>query len=155
MYTNAVHGMERMIPIAHHWRGQLEKAMESDDPQQQVVAAIVLARAGVVESIIPASEILLPHLRDNNIEDDAKFCLWALSGFGKDLLPILKEAMPKADAQQRDCMMLLTIDLIDPPTSQAERIERSRYNSITKNVFDPVAEPPRVETWSWLDGLSR
>jgi len=155
MYANAVFGMLRMIPVAHHWRGQLDVAMESDDPQQQLIAAIILARAGVIESMDRASLIILPHLRDNDIEDDAKFCLWALTGFGKDLLPILKAAMPSADAQQRDCMMLLTIDLINPPKNSAERIERSRYNSITKNVYDPVVEPPRADTWAWLNSLSR
>ena len=154
MYTNAVHGMKRMIPVAHRWRGELETAMESDDPQQQLVAAIVLARAGVVESIQRTTQILLPHLRDNDIEDDAKFCIWALGGFGKALIPLLEDALPSADAQQRDCITLLILDLIDPPQSIAEGIERSRYNSITQNVHDPITCPPHADTWSWLNAIN-
>jgi len=154
MYTNAVHGMFRIIPIAHQWRDELERAMESDDAQQRLVAAIVLAQAGVEQSIERVCQILLPHLRDNDIEEDAKFCVWALTGYGKELIPVLKRALPDADSQQHDLLTLLMLDLVDPPKTKAERIERSRYNSITNIVHDPVAEPPFGSTWSWCSMLS-
>lgn len=152
MYTNAAHGLFRLIPIAHDWIPQLREALHSDDNQQRLFAAMIAGRAGIASLVEPAAAELLPHLRDNDIREDAKFAVWALGGFDRELLPILQRAIPTADPQQRDLMQLLMLDMIDPPTTLAEREERGRrYNNISRSVHDPVTEPPREFCWWWVD----
>ena len=150
MYTNAKFGTIALIPVAHLWTVELDEAMESDDGQQRYLAAHILARAGVVQSIERAAEILLPHLRNNNIRSDANFSVYALAGFGDELEPILKKALPAADEQQRDLIMLLLWNIREPAMSEADRIKRSRFNSITKNRYDPSQEPHR-DVWSMIE----
>jgi len=150
IYSNAHFGTLALIPVAHDWVPELEAAMESDDGQQRYLAAYILARAGVARSVERASEILIPHLRDNDIGGDAMFSVYALGGFGEELVPILKRALPVADEQQRDLIMLLLWNIRDPAITEADRIERSRFNSITKNRYDPSQEPHR-DVWTMID----
>jgi len=151
MYTNAVHGFFRMITCAQDWIPQLRTAIESDDAQQRYFAAMIAARAGVTQLIEPTCAILLPDLRDNDVEEDAKYAVWALYGFGQDLLPIIRREMPSADQQQRDLMQLLMLDIKDPPKDEAEQEQRGRrYNTVTRVVFDPVISPPQGVGWWWI-----
>ena len=152
IYTNASFGTSALIPIAHQWVIELEEAMESDDGQQRYLAAYILARAGIIQSVERAAEILLPHLRDNDIRSDANFSIYALAGFGNELMPILKRALPTADEQQRDLIMLLLWNIREPAASEADRIERSRFNSITKNRYDPSQEPHK-DIWNVIDSF--
>lgn len=145
---NAAYGISRLIPIAHDWVNLLDEAMESDDHQQRLLAAYILGRAGVAQSVERASQILLPHLRDNTIWGDAKFSVFGLGGFGEELLPYLSSALPTADKQQRDLITLLIMDVKDPPTSDEDLRTRSRYNSITSTVYDPASQdPPGYMSW--------
>ena len=154
IYANAHFGTLALIPIAHNWVTELEAAMESSDGQQRYLAAYILARAGVAQSVEQAAEILLPHLLENDITLDAKFSVYALGGFGEELLPILRRALPLADQQQRDLIMLLMLNISDPPTTQADLIKRSRFNTITKNCYDPSQEPHR-DIWCWVHDFER
>jgi len=145
---NASSGISRLIPTAYDWAGLLEEAMESDDHQQRLLAAYILGRGGVAQSVERAAEILLPHLRDNTIWGDAKFSVYGLGGFGEELLPYLSESLPIADKQQRDLITLLIMDIKDPPTSEEGLRIRSRYNSITSTVYDPASQdPPGYMSW--------
>jgi hypothetical protein len=152
VYFNASFGVGKLIPIARDWSHLLVPILESDDGQQQFLAAYILARGGVYESVERISEILLPHLRDNTIREDAKFAVYALGGMGPELLPYLKDALITADAQQRDLVQLLIVDIMDPPITQSEIESRARYNTITQTVHDPAVQQPG-RTWSWLSSL--
>lgn len=152
VYFNAQFGVSKLIPIAHDWANELEEAMESDDHQQRLLAAYILGRGGVAQSAERASQILLPHLRDNDLSEDAKFCVYGLGGFGPELLPHLNDAMPAADAQQRDLMALLITNLIDPVFTDAERAQRQHFNSITTIVHDPASQRSS-DMWSWMSSL--
>lgn len=152
VYYNASFGVSRLIPIAHDWVDELEVAMESDDHQQRLLAAYILARGGVAQSVERASQILLPHLRDNDLSEDAKFCVYGLGGFGPELLPHLKEAMPAADPQQRDLIALLIVNLMDPVFTDHEREQRARYNTITSIVHDPSTQQG-LSYWNWMSLL--
>jgi hypothetical protein len=153
-YTNARFCTISLILVAHDWVSQLETAMRSDDHQQRYFAAYILARAGVAQSVDEASRILLPHLRDNDICADAKFSVYALGGFGEELKPILHQAIPTADNQQRDLLMLLLWNLQEPAITEQDRIKRSRFNSITKTVYDPSQEAHK-DTWNMVDDFFR
>lgn len=152
VYYNASFGVSKLIPIAHEWRHHIERAMYSDDPQQRFLAAYILGRAGVDLSVRKASEILLPHLRDNKIHEDAKWAVHALGGFGPPILPLLREALEDADEQQRSLIQLLMTNLLDPPMTESQLRDRARYNTITSTVHDPAAQLTS-SYWSWLGSL--
>lgn len=140
MYTNAVHGLYRLAPIAQEWRMELEAAAESMDKQQRFFAAFTLAAGGIQESIESALPVLLPHLRDNDIGDDAKLSVWAIAQFGTAVIPYLQRALPDADQQQRELILLIILDLTDPPTTKKELVARKELHSITNNMHDPILE---------------
>lgn len=150
IYTNARFCTISLTLVAQDWVSQLEAAMRSNDNQQRYFAAYILARAGVAQSVDEASRILLPHLRDNDICADAKFSVYALGGFGDELEPILLKAIPTSDEQQRDLIMLLLWNLREPALTEQDRIKRSRFNSITRNVYDPSQEAHK-DTWNMVD----
>ncbi len=150
VYTNAKLGTIALISVAHLWISELEEAMESDDGQQRYLAAFILARAGIAQSVERASAILLPHLRDNDIRSDANFSVFALAGFGTELKPILQKTLPIADEQQRDLIMLLLWNIRDPAITKTEQIKRSKFNSITRNRHDPSQAPSR-DVWNSID----
>lgn len=150
IYANAHFGTLALIPVAHDWIQELELAMESDDGQQRYLAAYILACAGVTKCVERASTILIPHLRDNDIEGDAMFSVYALAGFGQELVPILTQSLQHADEQQRELIMLLLWNIREPALTETDRVERSRFNSITKNRYDPSQEPHR-DVWTMID----
>ncbi|MGJ8637427.1 MAG: HEAT repeat domain-containing protein [Phycisphaerales bacterium] len=152
VYYNASFGVSKLIPIAHEWRHHIERAMYSDDPQQRFLAAYILGRAGVDQSVRKASEILLPHLRDNDIREDAKWAVHALGGFGPPILPLLRDALEDADEQQRSLIQLLMTNLLDPPITDSQIRDRARYNTITSTVLDPATQQS-ASYWSWLGSL--
>lgn len=148
--SNARLGTQMLIPVAHEWSAELIAAMESDDRQQRFLAAYILARAGVAPSVDRAAEILLPHLRDNDIRGDANFSVFALGGYGIELVAILEQTLPSADQQQRDLIMLLLLNIRDPAATENEQAKRSRFNTITKNHHDPT-QSPSSDVWNVLD----
>lgn len=152
VYFNASFGVSKLIPVAHEWRHLLDQALESEDRQQQFLAAYILARAGVHQSVERVSQILLPHLRDNTIHEDAKHAVFALGGMGPELLPYLKDVLATADQQQRDLVQLLMVNIMDPSFSDQEREQRSHYNSITTTVQDPASQQS-MSYWSWMNDL--
>lgn len=153
MYRNAEWGLRVLTPHASGWIPQLREALTSDDHQQRLIAAMIVARSNTTELIEPACAILLPHLRDNDIRQDAIYALWALSQFDSNIIPILQRQLPRADQQQRELIQLLILNQMDPHATPAEREARGRrYNHITTVVHDPVATP-KLDTWSWLDQL--
>jgi hypothetical protein len=152
IYFNATLGVSKLIPIARQWKHLLEPILESEDRQQQFLAAYILARGGIHESAERVSEILLPHLRDNNIPEDAKFAVYALGGMGPELLPYLTDALVSADHQQRDLIQLLMVNIMNPPITQSEIESRAQYNAITSSVHDPSSQQS-PSYWSWMNAL--
>lgn len=153
-YNNALLGLRVLPVVAHDFAPMLSQAMDSDDPQQRILAAAILGYAGIGADAERAAQILLPHLRDNDMYEDAKFCAPALAGFGHALLPHLSEALPAADHQQRELILLLIRDIKDPPSTERQRRANARYNRITTAVHDPVATPAPISL-AWLDQLYR
>jgi hypothetical protein len=154
MYTDAIHGLYRLAPIAQDWQAELEAAAQSKDSQQRFFAALTLAIGGVEDSIEIALAELLPHLRDNDTEGDAVICIWAIAQFGKPVIPHLAKVFPSADQQQRELITLIILDLTNPPQTKQELIARKEMHSITNIVYDPVLEPTSTYLrenlrWTW------
>jgi len=152
-YTGAYNGAEgfRVLVLhAHEARELLEAGVGSDDTQQQLLCAMALGFGGVSASAGVAAPVLLPHLRDNDIPEDAKWCVHALYGFGRAVLPAVLEAIPGADEQQRQLLRLLVLDLESPPVTREQLERRARFNTIAGSVFDPAYCPPRDECLWWV-----
>ncbi|GJM19401.1 MAG: hypothetical protein DHS20C14_16140 [Phycisphaeraceae bacterium] len=151
---NASRGFRMLVLHAHEARGLLEAGLESGDVQQRFLCALALGFGGVGESAPVAAPVLLPHLRDNDIREDAKWVVAALYRFGPAVLPMLREALPGADEQQQSLLQLLILDLTDPP-APGEDPERVGLNKITRTVFDPAVNPPRDDWMGWVGDLRR
>ncbi|MFG0298856.1 MAG: hypothetical protein ACF8K1_04555 [Phycisphaerales bacterium JB047] len=138
IYPNANFGTSVLTPIADQWADLLINAMESDDQQQRLIAAAILSKAGITQAAPRAAQILLPHLRHNDIGEDAKFATHALFGYGQAILPHLTDALPAADTQQRNLILLIIRDIQHPPLTEKERLNNRQYNTITQTVHDPA-----------------
>lgn len=149
---NAGYGVRNLARHAVQARPLLEAGLDSDDRQQRLLCAMVLGLGGVAGSAALAAPILLPHLRDNDTPEDAKWAVHALYGFGEAVLPMLREALPDADRQQSELIELLILDVTSPPTSRKELEARAALNSIATSVLDPAVTTPELNVW-WLGYL--
>lgn len=82
-------------------RPYLRRALASADPQQRFLSAMLLGRQGDVASAFRVSEILLPHLGDNDMPADATLGANALGGLLDVLRPHLARARFGVDGQAR------------------------------------------------------
>ncbi len=144
-----VGGLEIEIYNAAGFRwliGQMDKAREplvaalgSDDLQQRFLAAVCLGAVGDKEQLGRVAEILLPHLRDNQIKGDALLAGSALYRLGPALLPRLNDARLKADDQQRQIIDLMLYDFNHPPTKEEDFGKRKGMQTVWPDMNDPVA----------------
>lgn len=147
---NAALGFRRLSVHAHAARDLLDDGLRSKDSQQRFLCALALGYGGVSESAEPAARVLLPHLRDNRIPEDAKWSVAAIYGFGPVVRPQLMRALGDADMQQADLLLLLLSDLEDPPETAKELEDRSRFNKVTRLVHDPAVEQQADRSMWWL-----
>jgi hypothetical protein len=152
--SNAADGYRVLVKNAEAARDLLEAGLKSDDYQQKLLCALALGTGGVSASVEKAAPILIPHLRDNDIPEDAKFAIYALYRFGESGIPLLEAALPDADVQQAQAIRLLLLNLRQPPRNQAELEQRRHMHSITSVVFDPTIEM-RQDHFFWLHDLPR
>ncbi|MFU8830437.1 MAG: hypothetical protein ACNA8P_13520, partial [Phycisphaerales bacterium] len=108
--SNAANGYRALVKNAKAARDLLEAGLESDDYQQKLLCALILGTGGVSASVEKAAPILIPHLRDNDIPEDAKFAIFALYRFGDAVVPLLEAALPDADEQQAQAIRLLLLN---------------------------------------------
>jgi len=81
--------------------GLLVNALDSDDPQQQLLAALILGQGGKTYLAERLASILIPHLRDNRLRSDAGCAAYALRKLGSSVRNPLHAALGSDDAQQR------------------------------------------------------
>ncbi len=150
---NAAEGFRHLRHHAKQAETQLVAGLSSDDYQQRFLCALVLGFGGVSSQAEPVARILLPHLRDNDIPEDAKWCTAALLRLGERVMPLLESALPNADQQQGDLIELLLLDLKQPPRTDEELVSRKKYNSVAGSVFDSAIQGPIDPNMGWLHKL--
>jgi hypothetical protein len=117
---------------------RLVEKLASRPPEERFIFAFILGcseRRHLVDQIAP---VLIDHLRDNYIRADALMSMQALYALGDVTLPWLHGGVSGADAQQRDCLELLVLELVDPALTPEQRAERARLNRVTRKCDDPV-----------------
>lgn len=151
---NARNAFRGLPAAAGTYREKLEAGLRSDDYQQKLMCALILSHGGVSESADLVAPILIPHLRDNDIPEDANLAAYGLYQLGRGVIPHLEEALRTADRQQAEIIALLYLNFEDPPTNQRDLDQRKKMHSITKVKFDPTIEPRRPST-AFLRAVAR
>lgn len=96
---NAAEASDYLVRWAPRAEPMLAEALHSLDRQQRLLAAAVAGYAGLTDLIAVAAPILIEHLRDNSIPDDAKVAAPSLFRFGPEVLPYLREHVDSNDRQ--------------------------------------------------------
>lgn len=92
----------------------LVRAIHGPDPQQRLLAALVLAEAGKTEYAGRLSQILAPHLADNQLASDGGFAARALFELGPAAWPYLEPLIDSADRQQAALVQSIIAQGLDP-----------------------------------------
>jgi len=137
---NATEGTRYLLVHAGRAEQYLVEGLQSPDAQQRFLCAFVLGRSGLAGAIDVAAPLLIDHLRDNDIANDAMMSATALYGFGVDVLPYLAAAVKDSDQQQFELLRLITLDITDPPTTPAALRQRKQLHHVTQVYYDPVIE---------------
>ena len=82
-------------------RAALRRVIDSRDPQQRFLSAVLLACHGDAQYAWRATSVLLQHLEDNEIHGDGILAAHALYKFGAPARAFLERARHSADAQAR------------------------------------------------------
>lgn len=136
---NAAAGTTYLLRHAGLASDSLVDGLESNDAQQQFLCAYVLGMTGNPRGLPGAAEILVDHLRDNDIGGDAVWATAALYRFGARVMPILDATRP-VDHQQRRAIALIMADLIDPPRTVREMESRGTIFRPTTAYHDAAMQ---------------
>lgn len=138
--NNGREGMDFLSRFPVRAQPYLQHAMRDADPQARFLAAVIAAQANPPMLFSEAAPILVSHLKDNAIGEDAKFAASALRAVGPLAIPYLQSAARSADEQQRHTALLVLLDLITEPT-EAESLRRPLQH-ISTIYFDPPRLTP-------------
>lgn len=90
------------------------RAVHGSDPQQRFLSALVLAQAGKTDHVKRLTEILLPHLADNELRNDAGIAAHAIYRLGPAAWPYLEPLLGGEDHQQTTLAQSIMAQGLDP-----------------------------------------
>ena len=151
---NARNAFRGLPEVASEYREKFEAGLRSDDYQQKLMCALILSHGGVAESADLVAPILIPHLRHNDIPEDANLAAYGLYRLGPGVTPHLERAARTADGQQSELIALLLLNFADPPQDRRDLEKRKRLQRITKINFDPTVQRKGPST-AFLHAVSR
>lgn len=137
---NAFSGTRYLLKHPKEGTDILVKMLESDDSQQRFLAAYVLGATGRSGAIQRITEILIPHLRDDDVWGNACMAVYALYHRGPDVMPLLEPYLDSKDEQQRLAVRLVRMDLKSPPRTEEERLARRKVHTLSELHADPCVE---------------
>lgn len=138
--VNASGAVTFLIKHAEEAKKYLIAGLDSKDHQQRFLCAYILGMNGIKDELPAVASILIPHLRDNDIFQDACMACSALYSLGEDVRPYLLETIPNADGQQEKTIHLILADLDGPPSSSEARAKRRRMQVISSAFYDPALQ---------------
>ncbi|HWB19189.1 MAG TPA: hypothetical protein VG711_02730 [Phycisphaerales bacterium] len=98
---NASEGVTYLIKHIDCAKDELRSNLNSKDWQEQLLCAAILGCARQLDCVDEAMPILITHLSDNHIQNDAVVARTAVNGFGESARPYLERAIQSDDAQLR------------------------------------------------------
>lgn len=144
---NAADGTRYLIKHMAVARGLLVGSLDSDDPQQQFLAATLLAYSGDGPTCHSCATVLLPHLRDNKIQCDALFAAIALRRISSCCINELHAAKTTADVQQAAILEVLIACATGESADKLAALN-ARLPDLGLPANDPTAFPlENVEMW--------
>ncbi len=129
-------GVDFLIQYGEGSAPVLMGAMQGDDEQARLLAAGIAGMARLTDLLPIAAPILIEHLKDNAISDDAKFASAGLLGFGPDVVPYLEAQQYSADPQLRSTSRLIALDLV---STDEDLPEARRKTQVISTVLDDPA----------------
>lgn len=144
--NNAREGIDFLTRYADRAAPCLLAAMRSSDQQARFFAAVIAAQATPPTLLSDAAPILISHLKDNAISEDAKFAASALRAAGPASLPYLHAAIHSSDDQQRTTAQFIALDLITEPEESASL--RRSLQHISTSFADPLRIRPGVGSYA-------
>lgn len=112
MLLNAARGFEWLRARPEVAGAELRECLIGDDAQQRFLAAVLLGVRGVEERSERICAILIPHLRDNGIPNDARMALAALERLGPEAWRHAVQAL----TESRDRQQIVALEwLLTPP----------------------------------------
>jgi hypothetical protein len=135
---NARGAADYLVNWAPEAREFLRVAMCGGDRQQRLLAAAVVGHAADTDMIDFAAPILIEHLRDNDVDGDAKVAAPALYRFGVEVLPYLRAHADSDDAQARAIVRSI-IERLEHPERSIHRL-RNPMPRITVSTSDPLGD---------------
>ncbi|MFI4882531.1 MAG: hypothetical protein ACIAQU_08105 [Phycisphaerales bacterium JB064] len=155
-HTEAPNAAEGFRHLRHHAKqaeSQLAEGLNSDDYQQRFMCALTLGFGGVSSQAEGVARVLLPHLRDNDMPEDAKWCTAALLRVGPEVAPFLRAAQPEADAQQAELIKLLLLDFEEPIFMGEGADATPVYRCVAGSVLSPALMGRGDISMGWLHSL--
>lgn len=135
--TNHLMAFRYLIRHASDATRELEVALSSDDPQQQLLSSAVVAISRHPELAPRGATILLACLSDDAEESNAIFAYQALYRMGDAAIPVLENAImaePDQESQRARAALLLVYRLRGTPITDAE----SRHLNRISQYNDPL-----------------
>jgi hypothetical protein len=125
---------------SEHSRRPLRIALHSADQQQRFLAAFLLGVSGATEDAATIVRELAPRLADNDVCGDALLATHGLYRLGKLGGQLLEHWRYGLDAQGRQLIDLIQLNLRSPPRNQRELESRRKLHSVTSLCFDPTID---------------
>ena len=127
----------------------LRDAMQGDDAMQRLLCAAAAGCGGHQPLIDVATPILISHLADNSIRDDAIIAARALWGFGRNVLPLLEPVRSSTDEQQRQSVEYIVQRMTTDKS--LVRLERELpLSRLTGASFDALTVDPQRLKIPWF-----
>lgn len=98
---NARDGLAYLVRHGPFIEPYLVAGLESDDEQQRLLSAVAAGLSRLDRLAQEAVPILLEHLKDNGVPEDATMAAAALLHFGPEIAPLVERHWNAADPQQR------------------------------------------------------
>jgi hypothetical protein len=129
----------------YRFKSDLIQNLRSNDPQERLFSALILAERGEREFAATLAPILIPHLADNDLPRDGGLAAYALYRLGESVRLYLTPLLDSDDAQQADVARLI-IHQLDHPAATDAALEDFFFNTTIRN---PVIE--RTEMYGYWD----
>ncbi|HMP90159.1 MAG TPA: hypothetical protein PJ991_08150 [Kiritimatiellia bacterium] len=145
----AYYWIRDMPEVYERARNRLVHNLNSGNPQEKLLSALLLAEYGEKQLAYSLVRVLAPHLADNDLKGDGALATYALARLGSVAVPHLKPYRDSKDVQQSELADLI-IRTIESGENHDLTFNSVMYAGYTKN---PATEKPYpyIDLWQSKD----
>ena len=126
-------------------RTDLLQAVRGSDMQQQFLSAILLAELGPSPRNAELFNVLLPHLKDNQLSSDASLATHALAKLGQNILPMLRPHRMSEDKQLEQLVRALMDHLNGTTPARNHPV----LNLLNRSINNPITKRSPLNMVDW------